>query len=776
MTTTTGATPFKRARAAAFLLYTLTLVTLTHDPQVTLPDLGVQRPDLVLHLAAYGLFGALLTASAILGPARHTRTAVRALLIAIPFAVIDEATQAIPGLNRFVSLDDLLANWLGITIAIPATTLAAKLLRKLTNNRTQPHPTQEQPGHTPTDATQKPDPTRAKSVGIERAGAAGAGGGGDARGNRGGDARGSRGGDATGREGGGGGGGGFVGHARTFAGVTVISRIFGLARDALCAAVFGASPVWSAFVTAFIIPNILRRLFGEGSLAAAFIPVYTTLHESDPHRARKLALVTVLATGAATALIAIGLAIAGFALLAALPPDPPDQTGTRTVVTLALLMLPFMPTICMTAVLGAMLQTHGRFVPGAAAPILLNAAMISAVTIAAVILGEDTTTTARFLAASVAIAGITQTAWCLTELKGVVSWSGAAKNAIAETRSHLITMLKRLGPVILGLGTLQLALLIDTLIAGWPVLVGPTIAGLAYPLDKDAAAVLYFAQRLYQLPVGVFVIALASAIFPALARLADRDDDFTATLRKGLRVSAFIGAPAAAGLAAVAPHLVRTIYGPTATTTTTPTTAENPAAAVTNPHVQDQLTAFTEADAQRVTAVTIAYAAAIVFVGLTHTATRAFYAKGDTTTPMKVSIAAVAAGLALNLILIWPLAELGLAVASAAVAAAQAAALLILTPRILRPEGSTGDPSHALIDRDTARSFAASAIGAAATAAAALAAATLAQTLADNLGLAGRAAAALALAAAVAAGALAYAALARLTRRPELTWLLTRRP
>jgi len=692
MITTNSATPFKRARAAAFILYTLTLVTLTHYPQVTLPDLGVQRPDLLIHLAAYGLFAALLTTSAILGPAHHTRTAVRALLIAIPFAVIDEATQAIPGLNRFVSLDDLLANWLGIALAIPATTLAAKRLHHLTNKHTQPPHTPEQPAHTPTHATREPKPTRAEPLGSERQEAPRAGGREHARDRQGGDARDREGGGGergTGGAGGTGGGGGFVGHARTFAGVTVISRIFGLARDALCAAVFGASPVWSAFVTAFIIPNILRRLFGEGSLAAAFIPVYTTLQQSDPTRARKLALVTVLATGAATALIAIALAIAGFALLAALPPATADEPGTRLVITLALLMLPFMPTICMTAVLGAMLQTHGRFVPGAAAPILLNAAMISAVTIAAVILGEDTTTTARFLAASVAIAGITKTAWCLAELKGVVSWSGAAKHAIAETKPQIITMLKRLGPVILGLGTLQLALLIDTLIAGWPVLVGPTIAGLAYPLDKDAAAVLYFAQRLYQLPVGVFVIALASAIFPTLARLADHDDDFIETLRKGLRVSAFIGAPAAAGLAAVAPYLVRTIYGPSATPAANNPNTDAPSAPVPNPHVQDQLTAFTEADAQRVTAVTIAYAAAIVFVGLTHTATRAFYAKGDTTTPMKVSIAAVAAGLALNLILIWPLAELGLAVASAAVAAAQAAALLALAPRILnRPDAS----------------------------------------------------------------------------------------
>lgn len=687
-----------RTRITAFILYALALVTLTHYPQLQLPPGPVPRPDLVAHLGAFGLLAALLMGSTLVGQPHRLRAPTRTLLITLPYAVIDEATQAIPGLNRFVSPDDLYANWAGLILGTTAAFTLANILHKLQQRQTS-----------------NPQPKPASAEADEQAG---------------------------------GGRGGFVGDARTFALITIVSRIFGLARDALCAAVFGASPTWSAFVTAFIIPNILRRLFGEGSLAAAFLPAYTKLDKDHPQDAQRLALVTLLATAAATTLIALALLTAG---LIALNTIDDTRTSTRLVITLTLYMLPFMPTICLTALLGSMLQTHNRFAPGAAAPIVMNACMISAITLAAHILNATPETTAAFLAAAVAIAGIAQTLWCLTELSDIVSWRHAIPNAWQRSAPHFKRMLKKLLPVLLGLGTLQLGLLIDTLIAGWPVLVGPTIAGTDYPLDTSAAAVLYFAQRLYHLPIGVFAIALATAIFPALAKLHDNQRDFTHTLRMGIRVSLFVGAPAALGLAAVAAPLTQTIYG----------TGTNPDAT------------FTSQDAQRVTTVTIAYATAIAFVALTHTLTRAFYAKDNTRTPMKVAIASVTLNVALNLSLIWSLEELGLAVASAIAAAAHATTLLVLA----RTKLTT--PDHPLLDKDTITSALRSI-----TTAAAMAALVhftirfLSQTNGDTPSLAaqltaeGRPASAFTLACAVVAGGGGYALASR--NRPELKLIVKR--
>ena len=110
----------------------------------------------------------------------------------------------------------------------------------------------------------------------------------------------------------------FVGHARTVMALTLVSRVSGMARDAVCSRVFGASPIWSAFVTAFIIPNLFRRLFGEGALSAAFIPEYAQLVKRDPALADRFATMTAaivtVALGAVVVLVEAALAAALLAM------------------------------------------------------------------------------------------------------------------------------------------------------------------------------------------------------------------------------------------------------------------------------------------------------------------------------------------------------------------------------------------------------------------------------------------------------------------------------
>ena len=436
----------------------------------------------------------------------------------------------------------------------------------------------------------------------------------------------------------------FLGHARTVAGLTALSRVSGLVRDAIVSKVFGASPVWSAFVTAFVLPNLFRRLFGEGALSAAFVPAYARLSEEDPESARRLAslvaggLLAVLGT-----VVVVLEAVLGVLLVAGVV----GEAG-RLTVGLAMVMLPFMALVCTSAMLGGVLQTHGRFVPPAGAPILLNLCMIGSASVAWWGLGWSLERTAFALAGGVVVAGVLQVAWHLRAMRRVHVWTRDVAPAVDEARG----VVRRMLPVIVGMGALQVGTLIDGLIAGYPVLVGPTIGGAAYPLDGASAGVLFFASRLYQFPLGVFGIAIATAVFPALSRAARDAGDFASTLGRGLRVSLFVGLPATLGLLVVGPDLAAVIY---------------------------EGGAFTEDDTRRVVGALNWYALAIASASLTHVLTRAFYAKDDTSTPMRVGVACVALNIGLSVGLMWtPMGERALALGTGVAACAQAGLLLLL--------------------------------------------------------------------------------------------------
>lgn len=519
----------------------------------------------------------------------------------------------------------------------------------------------------------------------------------------------------------------FVGHARTVMVLTLASRIFGLVRDAICSRIFGAGAVWSAFATALIIPNVFRRLFGEGALSAAFIPEYTQLLKHDETAAHRLAsLIT------AALLVLLGaITIAGEIGLALLLRTPIAETG-GDVITFTMIMLPYMPAVCITALLGGMLQVHGRFIPFAAAPIILNVCMITAALAWAYGIGAEPRDTAVAISIAVVIAGIIQAAWCLWDLRTTAIWTRTVTGAGAGARR----MLRRMGPVIIGMGTLQLSTLADGLIAGWPVTFGPTIAGIAYPLDTAAASALYYAQRLYQFPLGVFGIAVATAVFPALARAADDHGEYAVTLQRGIRLSLFIGVPATIGLWLVRHDLTTTIYAGGQ---------------------------FGAADTRRVADVLAAYAPAVWAYSLTHVLTRAFYARGETVPPMRIGVATVAGNLAISIPLIWILrSETGLAWGTSIAAMGQTIALAWLLAR-RQPSPLLGPAGRRSIGVTLA-----STVVMAGTVAAI-------QAMWPATPEAGWSAAAARLAVTTAAGAAVYGAAALLLRRPEMRWLLARR-
>lgn len=468
----------------------------------------------------------------------------------------------------------------------------------------------------------------------------------------------------------------FVRHARTFAIITLVSRIFGLIRDALTARVLGTSAVATAFNNAFQFPNTFRRLFGEGALSAAFIPEYTQLTRDDPAMAHRFASLVI---GAMSVLLGGLTLVVILILLGVLATVTLPEDGRRAVVLLVL-MLPYMPLVCVTAILGGMLQVHGRFAAQAGAPVILNVCTIAAVAIVGVLLGASQWTVALVTSIAVTLAGVLQLLWCLRDLSGRAVWSKMVEGARTPTKR----MLARMGPVMLGLGAMQLCVLIESqVLLAWPLYVGGSMVhvpwaseAIAYPLDTGAGAVLGYAQRLYQFPLGVFGIALATAVFPLLARQSNDPGKFLETLRRSIRLSLFIGLPATAGMLLVRTDLVAVLF---------------------------LGKKFTADDVERTAHVLMMYAMAIGAFSLTHVLTRAFYAKGLMALPTKLALVTVVLTLALDVVLMWPMREAGLALSASIAAGVQCALLLWFAHRM--------HPGMPTLDRATLLSVGRTVIG-----------------------------------------------------------------
>jgi putative peptidoglycan lipid II flippase len=535
---------------------------------------------------------------------------------------------------------------------------------------------------------------------------------------------------------------------RVVSGLTLLSRFAGLARDVITARIFGDSLLGSAFRAAYALPNLFRRLFGEGALSAAFIPQYALLRRDDPDRAQLLANAIValltLTTSALTGLIMLGLLVRLWLF--------PITEDAAISVKLILLMIPMMPAVCIAAILAGVLQTQNKFAIPAAAPILLNLFQIAAGVLYFLAVIESKTTAAYVIGLAALLASWATVAWSLHALKGQVAWHRLSwrelRDPASATGESVRKVLSRFLPVVLGLGTLQLNTMLDTVIAMWPVWIGPTMFGRPTPLDESSNAIISYTQTLYQFPLGVFGIAVATAIFPLLSSTSDRTTEFAEHLRRGLRLSFFIALPATVGLILVRHDLIAAVFGGGTKT-------------------------FTDEGLARAAAVLMGFAPGVWAYSLNHVMTRAYYAKGDTKTPMRVAIACVLINLTLNLTLIWRFKEAGLAWATATSATVQVLSLILLAPRLLgvRP-----------ITQDTLLAFAKIAVAAGCMAGAVLAlqhfaprliaATNLTETLSPDRWLTWT----LRLAGCVLVGAGTYAVAAILLRLPELRWLTQRAP
>src|SRR5258706_2872170 len=363
----------------------------------------------------------------------------------------------------------------------------------------------------------------------------------------------------------------FVSHAKLIGALTLVSRILGMARESVASYFFGAGAIWSAFTVAFTIPNLFRKLFGEGALSAAFIPLYAQqVKHNHPKEAAQFAIASVnlLCT------ILIALTIVGEVALWATTYFWAMRPDRLLTVKLTAVMLPYVLLVCGTAFLGGVLQVHRRFGATAAAPIILNLFLIVAIVAAARtwdLTSDAGQTRAVFgLAVTVLIAGIVQVLVLAPSLRAV---EFRFQPVFHFWTPQVQRMLKLTVPVALGAGVLQLSVMLDKgismLLAQGPDKDGRLITHFSllghwirYPMAEGAAARLNWAPFMYQLPLGVFAIALATAIFPKLSSDAHELDQrqFKGILRRGLEACMFIGLPASVGLIVVREPATRFLF------------------------------------------------------------------------------------------------------------------------------------------------------------------------------------------------------------------------
>jgi len=411
----------------------------------------------------------------------------------------------------------------------------------------------------------------------------------------------------------------MLGRIFTVGGYTFLSRLTGFARDIMLAAILGAGPVADAFFVALRLPNHFRAIFAEGAFNAAFVPAYAHLYGHNETSAKLFAnrIFTLLFGAQIVLLVAawlfmpqvIGILAPGFS---------DDPARGELAIALTRITFPYLLLITLVTLYGGMLNVMHRFASAAAAPIFLNLSMMATLALAAFFPG------AGYAAAwGVLIAGI---------LEFLLLAGDAAKNgilprfAIPRLDEDVRAFFRALGPATVGSMGVQLAMFADTIIATF--------------LPAGALAALYYADRLNQLPIGVIGIAIGTVLLPEMSRRLTSGDQAgaMASQRRAFDFTLLFSVPFMAAFMIVPDVIMRAMFA---------------------------RGAFSKADAAAAGATLAAYAVGLIPFVLIRSAVATFYARKDTATPVKAALTGVAVNVALKILLMGSLAQVGLALATA---------------------------------------------------------------------------------------------------------------
>jgi len=424
-------------------------------------------------------------------------------------------------------------------------------------------------------------------------------------------------------------------------GLTLASRVLALVRDTLQATYVGASFASDAFLVAFRLPNMFRALFAEGAFNAAFIPMFNRKVAEGGASAgvdfaeRALAVLFPILLGATILMIVAAWPLT-WLLAGGFHGQHPTSAQFTFAVLLSRITIPYLMLISLASLLGGVLNSLDRFWVNAAAPILLNVAMVGGL---AFFHGADAYATARVQAISVPIGGALQLAWLV-----LACHQAGVSMRLRWPRwdDDVKQLMKLILPAATGAGASQINLLISTQLAG----------GL---LSAGSISALYYADRLNQLPLGMIGIGLGTILLPTVSRLLSHGHDEAAmeTQNRGIELALFLTLPATAAFIFASEPIVRGVF---------------------------QHGAFTADATYRCAWALSAFSIGLPSYVLVKVLTPGFYARADTKTPVRYAIISVGVNIALNLVLIPTLGTTGPPLATA-IASSVNVGMLYLTLR-----------------------------------------------------------------------------------------------
>ena len=422
---------------------------------------------------------------------------------------------------------------------------------------------------------------------------------------------------------------GLLGSSMVVSAATMTSRVLGLVRDVVLAALIGATSNADAFFVAFKIPNFLRRLFAEGAFAQAFVPVLSETREQGGAAAVKALVDRVAAVLGGSLLLLTALVMLAAPLVATVFAPGFYNNAGKLALTADLIRItfPYLLLISLTGFAGGILNTYGRFAVPAFTPVLLNISLIVAAAWVAPTMVEPV----YALALGVLAAGMLQLLFQLPALYGLDLLPRPRWQPADPGVRRILTLMV---PALFGVSVSQINLLLDTVLASL--------------LPSGSVSWLYYSDRLTELPLGVFAVAIATVILPALSaqRAAGKDSQaFSATLNWALRNVLLIAVPATFALLLLAGPILTTLF---------------------------QYGEFAVSDVAKSQASLLAYSAGLSAFMLIKVLAPGYYARQDMKTPVRIGIIAMVANMVLNPLFIYPLytvydlGHVGLALATSA--------------------------------------------------------------------------------------------------------------
>ena len=405
--------------------------------------------------------------------------------------------------------------------------------------------------------------------------------------------------------------------------LTTLSRVLGYVRDVFYAVLLGAGGgvAADAFLVAVKVPNFLRRLFAEGAFSQAFVPVLSEYKVQREHtQVRALVDAVAGSLGSVLAGVTVVGIVAAPAVIAVFAPgflDDPEKFDLAA--QMLRITFPYLLFISLTALAGGILNSYGRFAVPAVTPVLLNLSIIAM----ALWVAPGMAQPVFALAWGVFIGGVAQLA---LQLPFLLRLGLLPRPRLGFHHEGVRRVLRLMLPALFGVSVTQINLLLDTLLASF--------------LETGSVAWLYYADRLVEFPLGIFGISLGIVILPALSRdhASGESGGFSRNLDWALRWVVVIGVPSTIGLMLLAGPMLATLF---------------------------QHGAFTVSDARMAGLALVAYAVGLMGFILVKVLAPGFFARQDTRTPVRIAVVAMVANMAMNLMLIWSLAHVGLALATA---------------------------------------------------------------------------------------------------------------